>query len=989
MRLSVLAVVLTHVQAVLDILTGLKMPRGLALDLQEGRMYWAEDGTMKLRSATLDGQDLQDVIVKSEVPEAPRDVAVDFTNRKVYWTALCCGLRRANLDGSNEEVVASAEFASGVALFNGSVFWADWMHGQIFRRDMNSSNSEEPIVTGLASPVDVAVDTQNHMIYWSDVGIARTQRASPDGGDIQLLNMSWAIMNTYGMAVDVVGRKLYMADFEKTGELTGSSSDYEGRIIRTNLDGSLAEVLVNEPGMSMPYGIAVDSSAEQVYWTDRKAGKIQRLSLRCSNGSLEVPSRMNSTMVKVLHGEAAHGSSIEVPCPSGYNGTVTLACRDHSFTLNRGKCGARCAEGSLNYHLPGEDDTPYVVNYPEMDDREDVISQCPSPLVGTIRFKCQDGAVLAREKQCRQALPCTAGDFVLDHAKLHHSAMDHGIVEESSCPDGFEGQYFLQCEDGEVVTRHNSTCTPTCDSAGSLWVDDGAVEVSHGKIIEGGKLKVVCPAGSAGEGVYLSCEDGYINVTESTCERSSHCAGGAVEVSGAEILYDNLDDQEQVVVNCPTGFSGSLDLTCQKGVILTEGTCQKGCDQTIANISDLQIPLPGDLEHEMQWKPQCPEGYSGQLLFRCLDGNLTCPGCACQLSDGHPVPDTTGLEPLPSNGRVSELPVAALAAGVTALVLLLCFAAGVLWHRAVKRKAMAAAVAAAVGDFREGREGRESREGGPTIHPVLPKSGTRSGHSVSHSTSAASSASKAKEDGFELVVDLPMELPLYWATKEGIHIFPDPNRIGEVQNLMTETWLSHFTRDRHLYCGGRVPVGCRVANVLRVENHKAYSRYSSYKDGLRIKRSGPCTGFTVRTSGKINLLDETVNEAYLFHGTNPESAQSIARDFFRVERAGSSAGTMFGPGIYLAENASKSDEYAKEGSGVYVGLCAVLLCRCALGEVLTVSEAGDMRERVKEGGYDAVCGDRLRAVGTFREMVFFNEEAVYPEFIVIYTRTFE
>lgn len=27
-----------------------------------------------------------------------------------------------------------------------------------------------------------------------------------------------------------------------------------------------------------------------------------------------------------------------------------------------------------------------------------------------------------------------------------------------------------------------------------------------------------------------------------------------------------------------------------------------------------------------------------------------------------------------------------------------------------------------------------------------------------------------------------------------------------------------------------------------------------------------------------------------------------------MERAGSSAGSMFGPGIYLAENASKSDE---------------------------------------------------------------------------------
>lgn len=59
------------------------------------------------------------------------------------------------------------------------------------------------------------------------------------------------------------------------------------------------------------------------------------------------------------------------------------------------------------------------------------------------------------------------------------------------------------------------------------------------------------------------------------------------------------------------------------------------------------------------------------------------------------------------------------------------------------------------------------------------------------------------------------------------------------------------------------------------------------------------------------LASKDVNESYLFHGTNPESAQCIARDFFRMERAGSSAGSMFGPGIYLAENASKSDEHLR------------------------------------------------------------------------------
>ena len=48
----------------------------------------------------------------------------------------------------------------------------------------------------------------------------------------------------------------------------------------------------------MPYGIAIDPEAQLVYWSDRKAGVIQRLSLQCGNGSLEVPSRMTTPRVK-------------------------------------------------------------------------------------------------------------------------------------------------------------------------------------------------------------------------------------------------------------------------------------------------------------------------------------------------------------------------------------------------------------------------------------------------------------------------------------------------------------------------------------------------------------------------------------------------------------------------------------------------------------------------------------------------------------------
>ncbi|CAE7931524.1 LRP4 [Symbiodinium sp. KB8] len=468
----------TPASAVLDVLTGLSMPRGLALDLRERRMYWTEGGTQKLRSATLDGQeldnhtcpvrffstparqDLRDVVVKSEVQEAPRDVAVDAEQRKVYWTALCCGLRRADLNGENEEVVASAEFASGVTVNKDVLYWADWMNGRILRR--SPSGLEEPIVTGLASPVDVALDAGSGMIYWSDVGHARTQRALLDGRGIQALNMSWAIMNTYGMAIDASDRKLYMTDFEKTGDFTGSASDYAGRIIRTNLDGSDAEVLVSEPGMSMPYGVAVDPEYAQVYWTDRKAGRIQRLTLKCPAGVLEVASRMNSSNIKVAHGTADHGSSIQVPCPEGYNGSMTLACNNNKFSLNAGKCGKHCAAGSAALELDG---STFALDHPSLDDREVLMSTCPGHLVGTAEFICQDGKTLLSNAGCRRAHSCPAGQFLLGHALVQHSAMDHGIMEPSSCPEGFE------------VQKHGEfSCRATCDTAGSLWVDDGAVE---------------------------------------------------------------------------------------------------------------------------------------------------------------------------------------------------------------------------------------------------------------------------------------------------------------------------------------------------------------------------------------------------------------------------------------------------------------------------------------------------------------------------------
>ena len=97
----------------------------------------------------------------------------------------------------------------------------------------------------------------------------------------------------------------------------------------------------------------------------------------------------------------------------------------------------------------------------------------------------------------------------------------------------------------------------------------------------------------------------------------------------------------------------------------------------------------------------------------------------------------------------------------------------------------------------------------------------------------------------------------------------------------------------------------------------------------------------------FRLTPRWPREAYLFHGTNPESAQSICRDFFRMDRAGTSSGTMFGPGIYLAENVPRQ------------GLYVFFLC-VSVSNILAFPDSQDMPFEFNLGQQERwICKRRL------------------------------
>ncbi|MEQ9408411.1 MAG: DUF4347 domain-containing protein, partial [Fuerstiella sp.] len=155
---------------VVDLKTGLSSPDELFVDSAGGKIYWSETGNGAIRRMNLDGSFQEDVLTPLNFP---RGFAIDVSNQKIYWAedgVLTNSIKRANLDGSGQETLASVGLISPdhviLDLQNGKIYWADQGTRAIERADLDGTNRETVIVADHA-PLSVKVDAVNEKIYWT------------------------------------------------------------------------------------------------------------------------------------------------------------------------------------------------------------------------------------------------------------------------------------------------------------------------------------------------------------------------------------------------------------------------------------------------------------------------------------------------------------------------------------------------------------------------------------------------------------------------------------------------------------------------------------------------------------------------------------------------------------------------------------------------------------------------------------------------------
>jgi len=190
----------------------------------------------------------------------------------IYWTdAGTEKIQRANLDGSNVQdlVTTGLENPVGIALdvAGGKMYWTDSGTDKIQRANLDGSNIEALVTTGLEIPIGIALDVAGGKMYWTDAGTEKIQRANLDGSNVEAL-VTTGLEQPEGIALDVVDGKMYWTDWNTD------------KIQRANLDGSNVEDLVTGRA---PTGIALDVAGGKMYWTDFAENKIQRANLDGSN----------------------------------------------------------------------------------------------------------------------------------------------------------------------------------------------------------------------------------------------------------------------------------------------------------------------------------------------------------------------------------------------------------------------------------------------------------------------------------------------------------------------------------------------------------------------------------------------------------------------------------------------------------------------------------------------------------------------------------
>ena len=227
------------------------------------QIYWVEHGSDTVNRSDSDGSN-PDTLITLGTQSYLRSIAIDPGTSYLYYTDdEQSRIEHATLTGSNRgNTIASLDKPVGldIDVEHGKLYFADQGDDPtIFRVNLDGSELEPLITSGIEHPYGVALDVAAGHLYLVDNGVNALFRANLDGSALTDLNVPDVDLPIQ-LSLDLGGGKLYWSEI---GDVK--------RIRRANLDGSSPEVIVSAATFSnftQPLGLKVDAAANALYFVD-------------------------------------------------------------------------------------------------------------------------------------------------------------------------------------------------------------------------------------------------------------------------------------------------------------------------------------------------------------------------------------------------------------------------------------------------------------------------------------------------------------------------------------------------------------------------------------------------------------------------------------------------------------------------------------------------------------------------------------------------
>jgi len=277
--------------------------------------------------------------------------------------------------------------------------------------------------------------------------------------------------------------------------------------------------------------------------------------------------------------------------------------------------------------------------------------------------------------------------------------------------------------------------------------------------------------------------------------------------------------------------------------------------------------------------------------------------------------------------------------------------------------------------------------------------------------------------------------PHYWkqpfkGDHDCIKIDKNSDEFMMIEKLMKTTIYKEGHDNKYGLVPGekRDPKDFEVKQIIRVQSMELWQVYHTKRAEIMVQyrrekdKYDAISKYINNRSLLVPAITPSINEYYLFHGTEKGTVQKILEGGFDARF--SSPMNMFGAGIYFAENSSKSNQYipctscnkgsiprkdnrcnCKKVSEPY----AMILSRVILGNPYVCTRDSD-RFKVDPNGeavyipipkeacqvenccaheHHSVLGESRANGGTelrLREYIVYNGAQTYPEYIVYFNR---